>query len=188
MRIRRSVIVLYALALVSCAQISGTVEIPPEELPFPVAREASPSGSPVPTQQITVFFTMAGRLHPISRAVALDVPVAEASMRALVEGPTADERADGIRTELGSAVGILSVVVNNGSAIVDLSGEFQEPATPKRVALRVAQVTWTLADISEVSSVAFAIDGEAVSVATDSGESVDRPVTRADFSSFAPPR
>lgn len=185
---RRSVIVLCSLALAACAQTSGTVEIPPDELPFPVARKASPSGSPGSTQQITVYFTMAGRLHPASRAVALDVPVAEASMRALVEGPTADERADGIRTELGSAVGILSVVLRDGSAIVDLSGEFQEPATPKRVALRVAQVTWTLTDIAEVSSVAFAIDGEAVSVATDSGESVDRPVSRADFSTFAPLR
>lgn len=173
-------------ALAACARTTGTVEIPPEELPFPVAREPSPAETPAPAREFTVYFARGARLVPSVREVEADLPLAEAAMRALLDGPTAQEQSGGIRTELPPAVSLLAVEVAGGTATVDLSGEFQEPAPPERIALRVAQVAWTLTGIPGVREVTFAIDGEAVSVTTDGGTTVDRPVRRADYASFAP--
>jgi len=49
----------------------------------------------------------------------------------------------------------------------------------------VAQVVWTLVRLPEVTAVRFVIDGEAVSVLTDDGTAVDRPVTAPDYAAVA---
>jgi spore germination protein GerM len=178
---------IVALALLAaCANTSGTVEIPPEDLPFPVAREPSPTQTQAPSREFTVYFTQGGRLVPSMRRAGADLPVAEAAIRALIEGPTPQELSSGIATELPPSVNLLAVDIASGTATIDLGGEFQEPATPERIALRVAQVTWTLTEIPGVGEVAFAIDGEAVAVTIDDGTTVDRPVSRSDFASFTP--
>ena len=183
---RRGVAVVALGLLLSCARTSGTVEIPAGELPFPVARAPSPTGSPAPNTTLTVYFVRGGRLVPSPREVGSDLPTAEAAARALLEGPSPRERAEGIVTELPSAAGLLGVGIVDGIAIIDLSGEFQEPAPPERISLRVAQMTWTLTDVPGVREVAFAIDGERVSVTADDGTTLDRPVRRSDYDSFAP--
>lgn len=182
----RWIAVLALVLLAACARTSGTVEIPPGELPFSVAREPSPAGTAAPTREITIFFVRGERLVPSRRRVEGAPGRAEAALRSLLDGPTRQERAAGIATELPSSVSLLAVEIAGDTVIVDLSGEFQEPATPERIALRVAQVTWTLTEVSGVREVAFAIDGEPVSVTTDDGMTVDRPVRRSDYARFAP--
>ena len=183
---RRWIPVILIGLLVSCARTSGTVEIPAEELPFPVARAPSATETLVPTRTLTVYFVRGGRLVPSAREVGTDLPPAEAAVRALLEGPSSLERSKGIGTELPTAAGLLGVGITDGTATIDLSGEFQEPAPPERISLRVAQITWTLTGIPDVHDVAFAIDGEQVSVTTGDGTTVDRPVRRSDYASFAP--
>lgn len=182
----RPVAALVFCVLVACAQTSRTVEIPAEELPFPVAREPSPAGSLVPAVRVRVYFSRAGRLVAVDRTVSLDVPLDEAAIRALIEGPSPTERRAGIGTELASPASILGVTVAAGTATVDVSGEFQRPAPPTRVALRVAQVTWTLTEIPGVRAVSFSIDGVTIAISTDGGQAVARPVVRSDFTSLAP--
>lgn len=178
--------VLLLVIMTACAGTSGTVEIPPEELPFPVARQPSAAGSPAQSQTFTVYLVRGNRLFAVPRRIQADLPVAEAAMRALLDGPTAAERAEGIGSLLPPDVSVLGVSVSEALARVDLSGEFQAPAPPELVALRVAQVVWTLTEITPVTEVAFAIDGEAVAVATEGGNAVERPLRRTDYASLTP--
>ena len=184
MRNLRLVLVLVVLA--ACARTSGTVEIPAEELPFPVARESVPGETPAPLRHFTIYFVRADRLLGVGRVADVDAPLAEVSLRALLEGPSATDQRSGIRTELSTAVRLLDVRIAGTTAVVDLSGELQEPAAPTQIALRVAQVVWTLTELAGVGEVLFAIDGEPVEIATSDGTVVDRAVTRADYAAFAP--
>jgi spore germination protein GerM len=118
--------------------------------------------------------------------VTSDGEAGETALRALLRGPTAGERSRGITTEIPAEVRVLAVDLGIAQARVDLSGEFQEPSPPKRIALRVAQVVWTLTALREVRSVAFSIDGERVAVTTEDETAVDRPVTRSDYATLSP--
>lgn len=184
---KRSLFVVVAFGfLAACTRTSGTVEIPPKDLPFSVSREPVATETSAAARTFTVYLVRGHRLVPVIRQIRANMPAPEAAMRALLDGPTATERSSGIGSELPAAVRLLTVDAGDGTATVDLSGEFQEPAQPERVALRVAQVTWTLTELPGVRDVAFAIDGEALSVATDDGTTVDRPVRRSDYAAFAP--
>ena len=63
---------------------------------------------------------------------------------------------------------------------MNLSREFQGAGSSQSVLLRVAQVVQTLTSLKGVAFVRFQIDGEFVSVPSDSGV-VDRPVGAGDY-------
>jgi len=181
-----SVVAAMTLA-VACGGLSGPVEIPADDVPFPLTRV-----DPVPdvtstVGRILVFFVLDGRLSAVTRtADAGDTPT-EASMRALLGGPNPRETGRGLTTNLPVSTRLLDIIVgSNRVAIADLSAEFQAPADPDAITLRIAQVVWTLTQLPGVEEVRFAVDGSEISVATDDGHSVDRPVSRADYDRFAP--
>jgi germination protein M len=118
--------------------------------------------------------------------VSAAVSPEEAVMRALLDGPTSEERDQGLTTAVPPATGLIAVGTFEGVAEVDLSDEFQGPATPEDVLLRVAQVVWTLVALPRVNAVRFSIDGEPISVITDAQVMVDRPVTAPDYAAVAP--
>jgi len=178
--------ILLAAALAGCARTSGTVEIPPEELPFPIARTPSPTETVAPARRSIVYFIRDGRLVVVARDVPSDGPPVEGSLRALLEGPSRSDLRARIQTEISADVRLLEILVDGSTAHVDLSGEFQQPASPDRVALRVAQVVWTATEIPGVTAVTFAIDGEPVEIATGDGTVVGRAVNRSDYLAFAP--
>lgn len=181
-----AIVVAIGVALSACARPSGPVEIPQEEFPFSVARATAPSPSPSPEETLTVFFVRAGRLAPATRAVSGDLRPVEAAARALLEGPTAEERLGGMDSIVPPQTSLLEIHVLEQVADIDLSAEFQSPAEPELIHLRIAQVVWTLVDLPEINAVRFFIDGALISVATDGGVPVDRPVTARDFESVAP--
>lgn len=173
--------------LSACARPSGAVEIPPEELPFSVARTPAPSPSSTPAVTVTVFFVQEGRLVEAARVVSRSLPSVEAAAQALLEGPTTQESLDGIDSTIPPQTSLLEARVLDQVADIDFSEEFQSPAEPEVIHLRIAQVVWTLVAIPGVTAVRFSIDGTPISVVTDRGAPVDRPVTAPDFASVAPP-
>lgn len=177
---------LVAFLAAACGRTSGLVEIPREDLPFDVTRTQRPTETPEAIQRHEIFFVRGERLTQVSRRLDAAPTVAGGVLRVLLEGPRTDEREAGVATEIPAGVRLLNASVEDGVARVDLSGEFQEPAPPERIALRVAQVVWTLTALREVRSVSFAIDGEAVAVITDDGAAVERRVSREDYGRFAP--
>lgn len=178
--------VLVMATSASCGGQSGPAEIPPEDLPFSLSRTLEPSPSPAVEEPFTIFFVREGMLAPVTRDAPSDLTPVEATMRALLDGPTPDELAGGITSEIPPQTSLLEVQVFDLVADVDLSAEFQSPASTDAILLRVAQVVWTLVRLPEVTAVRFVIDGEPVSVVTDDGTAVERPVTAPDYAAVAP--
>lgn len=180
---------LLALTLLAaCASPSGPVAIPSEDLPFELRRRVEASEPSGPERRLTVHFVRRGRLVAVRRDVPTALPLAEAAMRALLEGPTEREQDRAIASEIPSETRLIRVVVVQRVAQVDLSGEFQGPATSESILFRVAQVVWTLTRLPGIETVRFTIGGAPVSAVTDRGAAVDRPVGAADYGSVGPRR
>jgi len=179
-------VALLFFAIAACGRTSQPVEIPADDLPFAVTRTDSPIDTAAAGRSYAVYFVRAEKLAEHSREFGTGTRSVASLLRLLLEGPSAEERAGGISTQIPREVRLLGVVIGDGAARVDLSGEFQEPAPPVGIALRVAQVVWTLTALPDVQSVSFSIDGEPVAVTTDDLAAVERPVTRADYAKLAP--
>jgi hypothetical protein len=147
---------------------------------------------PPPTMAVAPYFFIdedghPGRpgpfLAPVHRTVAESVAVATASVNALLDGPTADESSSipAISTQIPEGTTLNSVVIDNGVAIVDLSSEFDADEQSTAAAARVAQVVYTVTRFETVSSVLIEEDGTPVSIQTDNGNVVTRPVSRGDY-------
>lgn len=126
---------------------------------------------------LEVWFARGGRLVEGLRTHSATRQVATAAVEALLSGPDRAERADGIRTEIPSATRLNGIAIANGMARVDLSSDFQDPASSRSLQLRLAQVVYTLTQFSTVSKVRFLVDGEPV---------LDHPVGRSVYKALAP--
>jgi spore germination protein GerM len=177
---------LLALIAGACSRASGPVEVDPALVPFDVARSATPSPE-VPSQTLSIYLIRDARLIAAPRTVSADAPTPEAALSALFQGPTTQERTDGLETAIPPATQLVRITVLDSVAEIDLTDEFQNPAAPEEVLQRIAQVVWTLAGVPGVMSVRFSIDGDPIAVPTDLDAAATRPVTPADYASIAPP-
>jgi len=178
--------VVLALAGSACGPPKGAVEVPPKEIPFALARTPTPGPTTNPVTTVTVYFVKGGRLAPFKRAVDRDAAPGLAALGALLRGPAPEERTSGVVSEIPPQTSLLELRVLEHVADADLSVEFQSPAPPRTILLRVAQVVWTLVALPDVTSVRFSIEGDLVAVVTDGGEAVRRPVTSLDYGSVSP--
>jgi spore germination protein GerM len=174
-----------SLAAPGCGLPSGPVEVRPEDLPFTLG-SPQPPGSPE-EEVLRVYFVRAGRLVEVSRKLSSDETPSETAMRLLLKGPASDERGAGISSKIPVGTELLEVQVFDRIAQVDVSAEFEAPARPQSVLLRLAQVVWTLVALPDITAVRFVVDGEPIAVTTDRGTVVERPVTAPDYGTVAPP-
>lgn len=181
----RTALVLLALVAGACSTASGPVEVDPDLVPFDVARSVTPSPE-VPSQTLSIYLIRDGRLIAAPRTVSAAAPTPEAAISALFQGPTTEERTDGLGTAIPPATQLLRITVLDSTAEIDLTDEFQNPAPPEEVLQRIAQVVWTLVGLPGITSVRFAIDGDPIAVPTDLDAAVTEPVTPADYGSIAP--
>ncbi len=95
---------------------------------------------------------------------SVDVPVdrhpAEATLTALLDGPSPFEAEIGMTSAVPPTTALLGVTVADGVADVDLDAAFEEPSGSFTDTLRVAQVVFTLTGFDDVDTVRFAIDGD----------------------------
>ncbi|HSJ34842.1 MAG TPA: Gmad2 immunoglobulin-like domain-containing protein [Acidimicrobiia bacterium] len=128
-------------------------------------------------------------LVPVYRGVPETEGVAAAAVEALLEGPSQDE-ADGLPS-ISSAVPegsqLLGIVIEDGVATVDLSGEFDDGGGTASMAARLAQLVFTLTRFPTVDGVLLHLDGEAVEVFSSEGIILDGPQTREDYLEQIPP-
>lgn len=123
---------------------------------------------------------------PFHRRVPESVETAEASVEALLAGPTSDETASvpAVISFIPAGTELNSIDIDDGMATVDLSAEFAAEEGSTAAARRVAQVVFTLTRFETISSVQFRQDGAPVDVQTDNGAVVSRPVDRNDYLDF----
>ena len=143
----------------------------PDRLEPAVAPTAPGPSAPTGRLVYLHFTTGCGDISPIQRRV--DGPVLEASLRALLAGPTAQEQAQGTTSTFGPATaGLLrSVTTQNGSAYVDLRGEFRDRIRTERTECSnfAEQIGGTLRQFGGIAAVHYAYDGDPVDFVTAAG-------------------
>jgi hypothetical protein len=168
--------------------------IAPSDVPYGLASPSSPSATP-PTSapredQPRVFLVGPDdALVPRGR----EVPGAgseglSALLDRLADGPTADERGEGLSTALPPGVRLSVADVDGGTVTVDLGGGAEAPsARESRTA--VAQIVLTATSLPGVTAVRLTADGVPVEAPLPSGELTSTPLTAADYAGFltAPP-
>jgi spore germination protein GerM len=122
----------------------------------------------------------------VNRTLDRTQAVATAATRALLAGPTNQERAHDLRvgtlgTDVPGRTVLLGITIQNGLATVDLSSEF-ESAGPRGV----AQVVYTLTQFSTVDRVNFRLDGQPIKAIDGQRRTLNRPATRADYMNLLP--
>ena len=128
-------------------------------------------------------------LVPVYREAPVSENAAEASIRLLLEGPTAGETSGipPISTAIPEGTTLLGVVVEGATATVDLSGEFDDGGGSFGMFARLAQVVYTVTRSAEVDGVVFSIDGEVVTVFSTEGIELNGAQQRDDYYDMLPP-
>jgi len=94
-----------------------------------------------------------------------------------------------LHTEVPAGTTLRALDVADRTAVVDVSGEFGTGGPDRDLALRVAQVVYTLTEPDTgITFVEFYIDGFRSSVTGPGGQTLFDPVARSHFSELAPPQ
>jgi hypothetical protein len=139
--------------------------------------------APLPSESAT------GREHlfAVWRTGPQTVGVGAAAVRLLLEGPTVPERRADVSTQIPSGTRFLGLGIEDGTATVDLTSEFESGGGSASMFGRLAQVVYTLTEFETVRRVRFSLDGEPVDVFSGEGIVLDQPVTREDYAELLPP-
>jgi spore germination protein GerM len=180
-----------ALALVVALGACGITE---DDVPRTMARENVPFQllSPATSTTTTVvdegsmtaigiyLVTPDGALVARSRTTR-GAPTVEKAIRALLGGPTAEEQAANLTSQISSDTRLLGVEGPfDGVVTVDLSSEFLAFTGPSQVQA-IAQVVFTAVDVPGIQSVLFRFDGERREVPAGDGELTAEPLNRSDY-------
>jgi hypothetical protein len=109
-------------------------------------------------------------------AVPRDGADAEAAVRGLLAGPTAEEKAEGVRTQVPSGVPLRAVTVTRGVATVDLGERFATGTSADSLSARLAQLVLTVDRVPGVKSVRVLVKG-GTPLGLFPGVDLTRPVT-----------
>ncbi len=145
------------------------------------------SEPPETTQFVDVYFLQDGQY---ATAVATRIPatpdIAANAMRALIAGPTESQQEIGLSSSVPTDTLLLGLTIADGTAIIDLSREFEAGGGSFAMISRLAQVVYTLTQFPTVDEVEFWLDGEPVTVFSSEGLLLEDPVSRSDYLAAVP--
>lgn len=133
-----------------------------------------------------------GRAEPFLVSVERELPatpqIAHATLRALIEGPSAADQAliDDVSSAVPGETLLLGVTIDDRVATVDLSSEFESGGGSFSMFSRLAQVVYTVTQFPTVDAVTFHLDGQPVTVFSGEGIVLDAPVSRDDYLDLLP--
>jgi spore germination protein GerM len=178
----------------------AAAEVPsPSPLPEPTPDTAEPTASPEPEQVVAApetplpatpntyrlyFLKLSpeGRMEPSSFARELpagSTPLS-ATLKALLLGPTLQDKAQGALSMIPEGTKLLSVRLHDRTALVSLSPEFEHNVSGlEGLAGQVRQVVWTATQFGSVDAVQILINGQYRD--TLDGLPIAAPLTRASL-------
>ena len=143
---------------------------------------ASPTSAPDGERELEVWFTYGDRLFVTRRVVPGTPAVGRAAMEQLLARPDDFESNAGVATAVPPGTELLGLRIEDGIAIVDLSGEYGSTGGGTTTeALAVAQVVYTLTQFDTVKGVSFELEGEPLEMTPGHGILLDGPQTRRDW-------
>lgn len=181
-----------AVTLAACGEGDNDGSTPVPTATVTVTETASPAPSPVDTTDPSAITTVAlyllrgETLGVAHRAVPATGAPATAAMDALLEGPDKREKTAGLGTAIPVGTTLNGIVIEDGTARVDLSEEFASGGGSLSMQARVAQVVYTLTQFRTVKRVDFLIDGARVETLGGEGLMLDAGQRRADWRDFLP--
>jgi Sporulation and spore germination len=178
--------ILAALLLAACRGDSVTI-LSEQDLPEDVY--GSPLRTPTPSVDLpeegTVYLIREGRL--VERRLPLQGEIESLPGALLVALFTAPVEGKRVHSAIPPGTTLNAVTVDGPVATVDVTSTFEAQPSERSLALRVAQVVYTLTQQGlGIVSVQFVIDGQQTSVTGGGGEPLFRPVFRQDYSQFGP--
>jgi germination protein M len=133
-----------------------------------------------------VWFHQGEQLYVVHRTVDATPRVGSAAVESLLEGPSGDERAGGVQTQIPAGTQLLGLSIANKVATVDLTSEFESGGGTTSMTMRLAQVVCTLDQFPSVKGVLFELDGQPVDVLGGEGIVIDHPLTCRDYRELLP--
>lgn len=173
----RSLLIVGMLLMAGCGS-EGVTLLAEDQLPEDVYGSPTPSLAPDLPPRGTVYFINRGTLVGVSRPLGEAPSLLSALLETLLEGPPPG---GGVGTEIPSDTRAISLTLDVGVATIDLSDEFERGGAGTSLALRVAQIVYTLTEAPNVLAVLFSIEGIPTAVISGSERVLDRPVTREDY-------
>jgi len=151
----------------------------PASKPTPAASRSPGASASVATQSAQLFFEADGKLVPEQTQVSTASPLRQ-SLEQLLRGPKDTAHF----TEIPKSSQLLDVSLANGTATVSLDHAFFGPGGATAALVRVGQVVYTATQFPDVRSVQLLDEGKPPGPIGE-GLSVNRPLTRQDFSQVA---
>lgn len=119
-----------------------------------------PTAEPTPAEDIDVLvYFLDGTRLVVGGRTSEDTGVATTAVAALLDGPQGLEEELGWSSEIPAGTTLNGIVVEDGTATVDLSPEFEAGGGSLSMITRVAQIVFTLTQFPTVDQVDISIDG-----------------------------
>lgn len=131
--------------------------------------------APAVAVQPQVYFTKVQGMTSITEPVARQIgsmaqaPMLEATLRELLKGPTAEEKAQGFYTEIPKGTRLLGLYHAGNTITVNLSREFAEGGGATTIIQRVAELRRTVQGIEPGHIIEIAIEGQSATTLGSDG-------------------
>jgi germination protein M len=163
-----------------------TVTLEPQETTTTVPEQTTTTTEAQDTTTFNIYFSQNEKMCATARVVPKTTEVGTAAVKALLEGPTAEEKAAAMVSNVPDGTTFLGLTITDGIATVNLSKEYASGGGSLSMAMRLAEVVFTLTQFSSVQGVNFELDGEPVEVFGGEGIVLDHPVNRSDYEDLSP--
>jgi germination protein M len=170
---------------------TATPEPEPEPTPVPTDDAATPDDDAeedeAAPRSVLVYLVRGEEIAAASRDIYGSPEVATGALNELLTGITPYEHDLGFHTEIPDETRLQGISIqDDGTAIVDLSPDFEAGGGSFSMQMRVAQIVFTVTQFNTVDQVQLRIGGEDVEAIGGEGIMVDHPLTREDFEDLSP--
>lgn len=170
----------------SSPAVTSTTVPPTTITTTPGQTTTTPPTTQAGSSEITIYLLNdSGQAVATTRTVTTE-GVARAALLALIDGPSPREAAAGLSTAFPSDSLVLGIAIDDGTATVDMSREFEAGGGSFAILGRLAQLVYTLTEFDSIDRVDLLLDGEAIEYFSGEGVVVGDGWTRADFSGSNP--
>ncbi len=151
----------------------------PTLVPAPATIAPSPPTSPAaPTLiDVKVYFLRGEHLEIAHRQVP-GPAVLSGALTELLAGPTDDELAAGLHSEIPAGTTLLDLGLTDELATVDLSDDYDDGGGSLSMTARIAQVVFTATQFDNSEQVLFWMEGEPIEFFGGEGLVLDEPLAR----------
>jgi L,D-transpeptidase-like protein/sporulation and spore germination protein/putative peptidoglycan binding protein len=125
---------------------------------------ASVAGSAPSRREVQVAVVKGGGVVLVTRVVPPSFVPVKHAVRELLEGPTKDERAAGLRTAFAPGTTLRSLRLDGDRYVASFSARLLAPAAPRTMATRIAQLVATVSRFSAATHLDIAVNGRLVDV------------------------